>query len=1382
MDNLKQYTIKINGVNESIDAVDALNKQLEQLEKRIKALESSSVKVGTSSTSTSSGGGRKSATVKTNDVSLQKELNNLEKESAKLNAKILATETDIYAKVQQKKELYKETLEDQKQMAAQSRLELNEYTNTMAGMKQHLADLKTVINTTDLGDSDQIKEMTREANELTNKLKEMEEAYGQFGRNVGNYANGVAEGLSKVKINVGGIDREFNNVREASRTLNNELKAMAVNGQTGTKSFKELQQTVLELESTMNDAKKPMDGIMDTMQSITAIASIGQGFRAFFGIDNAEIEKSLKRLMGLQTALKGISEINDQIKTKQGIGAWIAPFNSSIDKATAKLLTFNTALLGTGKASKIAAVGVKTFSKALKAAFSVGVLIAIDLLVEGLMRIVENFKKVDEAAEREKEVQKDLANAYGEAKGKLIQYKTTVDNFNGSKKEEKKLVEELNREFGSTLGTYKSLSQWQDVLKKKGDAYIQTLVNQAKAQAALNEVTAAYMNLEKVKQDNEAGKNGGWLTTEAQKREKDAYGIEQANKRIEKAEENLAKIIKENEEYAKKNGLGNFAPQIEKNTKKTENAIEKEQDTLNQLELRLMREGLNKKLRQLDEEERQTINKLKENGRKSEAAIQEVQRAYAQLRQKEINEYLAKLEESIKQSAKNIASIQFEINIKGVENQINSLKNEFDKLSMDKPIINTITSNSEIKTIAKERNVTTERMTYAETYNNLFSESEATEKGDAYYKFLLNYIKDKNKELYQDIADYNKAIYNETNEEQKNVYKKGLENTFKKVEDIFEEEYANELLIVRNYTSDIDKTLSESIEQRLKAQDVYNDTVRQKLIDNIRQQAQLNDESIKSQISAATEAERERYSIQMSGLTANRKLAEDGMKAIEESYKVSGLEGVEAIRYSNKEVYAQYHDLFAKTVEIDAQIEDAKKAHKNKLEEITKEGNNKLKENEINAAKEMSSEQEKYFDSQISNLRDAQSKINELLSKQPKTNALGIVNIGGTLKQYKELEDATTETINRIMVEKLKLEVLWKRGLITPEAKNAIIQQLNDLEAEIKRLLGTVTDEAKQTIPKFVQSCQVYLNGAFDAFNTIMGAVWDAQSTAFDKEQEQLDKELDAIQEKLNEYEQIAEEHKNNIDSIEDELATSRGDRRQYLIDQLNNEVEAQRRAEAEKQRLQREEEANKKKQDKLDEKRKKAQWQQQKIQALVNGAMSVTFASMNTWPIPAIPLMAMAAAAAATQYAIIASNKPYAKGGQLDGGVAVGNRHRDGGIKVLGGRAEIEGGEFITNRISTQMNAPLLEFINSKKKKIDASDLLEFYSSGSVKRNIAKVKTKFEDGGYVPTLPNSIDVRDQLQNIIINQDNRPIYVSVVDINNKQEQVRQVQALAGLSD
>ena len=58
MDGKKVYQIEINGVKESVAAVESLNKELNELENRIKALEKSNVKVGTSS---SSGGGSKSS-------------------------------------------------------------------------------------------------------------------------------------------------------------------------------------------------------------------------------------------------------------------------------------------------------------------------------------------------------------------------------------------------------------------------------------------------------------------------------------------------------------------------------------------------------------------------------------------------------------------------------------------------------------------------------------------------------------------------------------------------------------------------------------------------------------------------------------------------------------------------------------------------------------------------------------------------------------------------------------------------------------------------------------------------------------------------------------------------------------------------------------------------------------------------------------------------------------------------------------------------------------------------------------------------------------------------------------------------------------------------
>lgn len=1354
MANQKVYTIQINGLTESISAVESLNKQLDNLDKRINALQSQNIKLNTSS------GGKSTLS---EEEAIQREINKLKKEGETLDAKIVAAQDEIYKKVDATKQLYKETVADQKAMAAEERLIANTYSNTMQGIKSHLADLKAAINTTDLGDTEKIAQMTKEAGELSNKLKEMEQAYGQFGRNVGNYAEGVAEGLSKVKINVGGTVREFDSAKQAAKTLGNELKTMAVNGQTGTKSFKELQQTVLELESTMNDAKKPMDGIMDTMQSITAIASVGQGFRAFFGIDNAEIEKSLKRLMGLQTALKGISEINSQIKTKEGIGAWIAPFNSSIDKATAKLLTFNTALLGTGKVAKTAAVGINLFSKALKVAFSAGILIVVDLLVEKLLDLVENFKKVDEAAEREKEVQKDLASAYGEAQGKLIKYTSIVNNFNGSKKEEKKLVDELNKEFGSTLGTYKSLAEWQDVLKKKGEAYIQTLVNQAKAQAALNEVTAAYMNLENVKQKAANGDYSHWYQSQQQDAEAASRAIEQANQRIINAEKNLKKIVTDNEKYAEKNGLGNHANTVEKNGKKTEDAVKKVQDDIRKKEIDAMKDGLNKTLMQLDEEKRQTINKIKENGVRVAEQIKQVENLYAQLRLKAINNYLEKLTSAVNESAKKIAGIRFQIDTKDIELQINEIEEAIRSFTEDiVPINNTLTTKLEYSNETK--GTTPDSLQFANDF--IYEKNKAKTENDIkkYYGWLYDYAS----RLSYDVREKLSKV---------NILTGELELDYDKVEKYIENHYKKEIDIVNSYGLQMNASLSNSFAIRLANERAYKDEYIDEINAELDEELELRQKAAELERDNLYNQNKEEYRITLNALTQRKQETEYALKDIENVTTDVGKE----MTKSQKETYDKLKYNLEKTNE---QIRQNEINTGEKTEQIQKEYGQRLIEieNDINQKRQQNTQ--KYYDKQLSNYRDFLSKINNEASKQPvvDTAGFGIVNIAATKRNYREILDATKTVLNNVKSEKNRLNEDFKNGLISPENYNATLNQLNDLETETKQTADTVINNLKNVNADFVQSIQMYLQEAMNAFNQIMNAVWDAEDVAFDKEQEQIDKDNEALEKALDKQQEIVEKHKDAIDDIEDELATSRGDRRQHLIDQLNAEIEAQRAAAAEEKRLQKEKEKQQAKQDELDKKRKKAQYKRDLLQAIVNGAMAVTYAAINAWPIPAIPMMALAGAATAAQIAIMASNKPYANGGQLDGGQIVGKRHRDGGVKVLGGRAEVEGGEYITNRLTTAKNLDLLEYVNSKKKRIDISDMLEFYNGGRVKTSIQKVRTKFEDGGYIAPLPDTIDIKEQLQNIVVNQDNRPIYVSVVDINNKQADVRRVQTIAGLSE
>ena len=193
----KTYRIEINGLKESADAVKVLNAELDSLEQRIKALEGKAINVGS-----------KTSTASTSSLDAQ---DKLQKDILATEQKLAEVRDENYKKLLHMKEELKEYTQIAKsQVAAESNQQGLYDTNTMAGMKAQLKSIKAEMQTVDIG-GDRFRELTQQANDLNNKLKEIEQSYGQFGRNVGNYANGVAEGIEKLKIPIGGITQEFDN-------------------------------------------------------------------------------------------------------------------------------------------------------------------------------------------------------------------------------------------------------------------------------------------------------------------------------------------------------------------------------------------------------------------------------------------------------------------------------------------------------------------------------------------------------------------------------------------------------------------------------------------------------------------------------------------------------------------------------------------------------------------------------------------------------------------------------------------------------------------------------------------------------------------------------------------------------------------------------------------------------------------------------------------------------------------------------------------------------------------------------------------------------------------------------------------------------------------
>ena len=389
-------------------------------------------------------------------------------------------------------------------------------------------------------------------------------------------------------------------------------------------------------------------------------------------------------------------------------------------------------------------------------------------------------------------------------------------------------------------------------------------------------------------------------------------------------------------------------------------------------------------------------------------------------------------------------------------------------------------------------------------------------------------------------------------------------------------------------------------------------------------------------------------------------------------------------------------------------------------------------------------------------------------------NSWGILDLDKTKANLKIAEDAYKMAFGQIELEQAELIMQLKKGEISfGDFTNAN----NELSEEAKYVRGKLKEieaDSKDSIGKFIDSINTYINAIGQGIQDVLSQVWENQDAAYDKEIENLDKWIDKYEEKLQEQKDLTQEYANNIESIEDELATARGDRREKLIDDLNAQMAAQRASLAQEKMIENEKKREEEKKEKLELQQKKKEKDRAVISAIISTALA-TANGLATQPfVPVgIAMGALATTLGAVQIALIKSQK-YANGGVIQG-----KPHSQGGVKVLGGRAEVEGGEFITNKQSTSANLDILEFINSKKRRVDLNDLVTFYST---KKPLPKpmAKTKFANGGEIPTLRTDLDLNDKLVTMFEEFGRRPSVVSVVDIIKAQDKVNKVRTLAGV--
>lgn len=455
-------------------------------------------------------------------------------------------------------------------------------------------------------------------------------------------------------------------------------------------------------------------------------------------------------------------------------------------------------------------------------------------------------------------------------------------------------------------------------------------------------------------------------------------------------------------------------------------------------------------------------------------------------------------------------------------------------------------------------------------------------------------------------------------------------------------------------------------------------------------------------------------------------------------------------------------------------VEREAQLHSSNIQSIETQRTNELKNINDEYLNNVKTETSKSLTSTANMYSEYQKKVSDIMSKVgTDKNIFGVTDFAATKQKLQDAYKTVQEGIRKIDEEMSNLEKKHKNGQIgvldykqakesLEETKESLKGEGEEIKENMKGLITEIANEWKGVIDQFVGMISSFLQ----AFN-------ETQMQLIENEMLEVEHQLEIQQEAYDKAEAAAEAHKERMDEIEDELSDARGSRRQFLIDTLAaqqaaylEDVAAQQDAEKQKEKLEKRQEA-------LEKKRKEQEKKSKVQQAIINTYMAVSNAlAVQPWFV-GLALSAVALGLGLRNVMAIKSTPIYE-----DGGVIQGARHSQGGVKVLGGQAEVEGGEFITNRKSTAANLPLLHYINDKKKTVTAEDLLEFFNSGTPRMR-SRATSKFASGGQLPTT-NGAEVTRVVNVADIAEDNTTYVVSVVDIINATDNLKKVQALSGL--
>lgn len=424
------------------------------------------------------------------------------------------------------------------------------------------------------------------------------------------------------------------------RELQNDMARMRLNGEQNTEEYRQMAEKAAQLSDTLGDLRAQtsilanddanLQGFISGVNGLSGAFTTATGVMSLFASENENLMKVQARVQSVMAITMGLQQV----------------FNALNKDSAFRLVTVTKVknLLTAANYRLATSLGI---SNAAATALMATLTLGLSVVITGLIVAWNKYSDAQEEAARKAQERVEIES---QGRAEMIKTRFEIDttreslkNFTGSKEEEKKKCEEMNRKYGEDFGYYDTVAQWYDVLTQKAEQYIQMLFLQAKAQALVNKAVEAdeKVNKHKATKPGNAESDMGWFArmghywmqsesngmydghAAVERYNKEAY-----NKRTKELEaerdsylKQAADLEKQAASIGKKANIGGHAapdkPKKEKkkkDTKKEEERMASEllalQQKNRQAEIDLLKEGSEKKRRQIRENYQKEMEEL----------------------------------------------------------------------------------------------------------------------------------------------------------------------------------------------------------------------------------------------------------------------------------------------------------------------------------------------------------------------------------------------------------------------------------------------------------------------------------------------------------------------------------------------------------------------------------------------------------------------------------------------------------------------------------------------------------------------------------------------------------------------------------------------------